>query len=117
VKAAVLEREGSRIVEWVGAIDRVDDALDLVSACFENNSRRLLLDSSHLPAAFFDLRTRFAGEFLQKFENYQIRLAGLFAADHAYGERFSEFLSEARRGRSFRAFFARADAEAWLASE
>jgi len=117
LKSAVLEQAGVRIVEWLDPIDRVDDALNLVSACFESDARRLLLDSSHLPAAFFDLRTRFAGEFLQKLENYQIRLAGLFPHDHAYGERFTEFLSEARRGRRFRAFFARADAEAWLASE
>jgi hypothetical protein len=59
----------------------------------------------------------FAGEFLQKLQNYRMRAAGVFPADREYGERFSEFLSEAKRGGSFRAFAIRMDAEAWLASE
>lgn len=117
MRVDVLERDGVRIVECVDSITRVADALDLVTACIETGSTRLLLESRHLPAAFFDLRSQFAGEFLQNLQNYRIRLAGVFPAEREYAERFSEFLSEAKRGRSFRAFAVRADAEAWLVSE
>ncbi|MBI1818232.1 MAG: DUF4180 domain-containing protein [Deltaproteobacteria bacterium] len=111
----VLDRDGVRIVECTDSITRVDDALDLIAACIERGSTRLLIDSRHLPAAFFDLRSKFAGEFLQKLQNYRLRVAAVFLSEHEYGERFSEFLSEAKRGNSFRAFTVRTDAEAWLA--
>jgi hypothetical protein len=116
VQVEARERDGVRIVECVGPIAQVDDALGLVAACVEQGSTRLLLESRHLPADFFELRTRFAGEFLQKLQNYRIRLAGVFPPEAPYGERFRELLSEAKRGRGFRSFESRSEAEDWLAS-
>ncbi len=108
---------GARFIECVDSITRPEDALDLVAACMEHDAASVLLESHALPAAFFELRSGFAGEFLQKFSNYQIRLAAVFPSEAEYGDRFREFLSEARRGRAFRAFSARAEAEAWLFAE
>jgi hypothetical protein len=117
MRIEVLQRARVRIVSaWI-RLPVLTDALGLVTACVENDAPRLLLTSRSLPAAFFDLHSKFAGEFLQKLENYRIRFAGVFPQEQEYGERFSEFLSEAKRGRSFRAFTNRSDAEAWLASE
>ena len=113
----VRERDGVRIVECAESIARADDALALVAVCIEHDSTRVLLESHNLPVAFFELGSRFAGEFLQKLQNYRIRLAGVFPSEDGYSDRFREFLSEARRGRSFRVFSARSEAEAWLASE
>lgn len=110
------ERNGARILECAEAIGAAD-SLDLVVACLENDSTRLLVESRHLPPEFFDLKTGFAGELLQKIQNYGIRLAGVFPSEAGYGERFRELLREARRGRGFRAFAAREDAEIWLASD
>jgi hypothetical protein len=117
LQVSVFDRNGVRLVECVDPIARIDDVLTLIATCIERNSTRLLLDSGKLPAAFFELRSGFAGEFLQKLQNYRIRLAGVFPPQHDYGDRFSEFLSEANRGRSFRVFANRAEAEAWLASD
>jgi Domain of unknown function (DUF4180) len=91
--------------------------MDLVAACFEHDAERVLLESHVLPAAFFDLSSGFAGEFLQKFSNYRIRLGAVFPSKDGYSERFREFLLEARRGRGFRVFSSRPEAEAWLISE
>lgn len=112
----VIERSGVRIVACGEAIARVDDALNLIAACLENDAQRVLIDEQYLPADFFDLRTRFAGEFLQKFVNYRMRVAAFLASPAARSERFGEFLREASRGRDFRAFASRDEAEAWLAS-
>lgn len=95
-------------------IVRVDDALALVSACIEQDTGCLLIDSSRLPRAFFDLKTRFAGEFVQKLQNYRIRVAIVIPQDADHGDRFTEFVREARRGSGFRVFAERTDAEAWL---
>jgi hypothetical protein len=106
---------GVRVVEWLDPITGTGDALALVAACFEHDARAVLLEDHVLPPAFFELRTGFAGEFLQKLENYQIRLAAVFPSERAYAERFREFLAEARNGRRFRSFERRAEAESWLA--
>jgi hypothetical protein len=110
------ERDGARILECADAIGP-RDALELVVACLEHDATRLLVESRFLPPEFFDLKTGFAGELLQKMQNYGIRLAGVFPSEEGSGERFRELLREARRGRGFRAFAAREDAEVWLASE
>jgi hypothetical protein len=116
MQVEVHERNGVPIVECAADLG-AGDALDLIVACLENHSSRLLLEAHRLPEAFFDLRTGFAGELVQKLQNYQLRTGAVFPSEEGYGERFREFLSEARRGGSFRVFATRAEAEAWLASE
>ncbi|MDP9912914.1 hypothetical protein J2W27_005046 [Variovorax boronicumulans] len=104
-------------VEWTSAVTAPEEATELVSACFEHDTNRLLIDARVLPPAFFALRTRFAGEFLQKLQTYRLRTAVLMAPDADHGERFAEYLHEARRGHFCRFFTAREEALAWLARE
>lgn len=114
---AVVERSGARFLECAEPIVRVDDVLDLVAACAEHGARNVLVESKNLPNTFFELRSRFAGELLQKCQNYHLRLAAVFAPGAVHSESFEAFLVEARRGQQFRAFTNREDAERWLASE
>jgi hypothetical protein len=107
---------GPRFIVWSQPIAAVDDALRFVETAYEQNTRAFLLDGSLLPAEFFELRTRFAGEFVQKLVNYQLRVAAVFPPDASRSERFAEFIGELTRHPSFRSFAERAEAEAWLAS-
>ena len=116
MKHVRLELDGAAILEITGGIARVDDALEVVSRCYEIDTDRVLVEAAALPADFFALPTRFAGEFLQKLENYGLRLAGVVPPEGDYPERFREFLREARSGCGFRSFDARAEAERWLAA-
>lgn len=110
-----INHANNKILECVSPISGVDDALDLIAACMEHDSDQLLLESRVFSASFFDLRTRIAGEFLQKLQNYRIRTAGVFPPNPDYSERFNEFLVEARRGPMFRVFSTRDEALDWLA--
>ena len=74
----------------------------------------LVLDEKQLSAEFFDLRTGFAGEVLQKFTNYRARLAIVVADRNAYGNRFSELAHEHRTHRSVRFFATEQLARQWL---
>jgi hypothetical protein len=103
-------------VVWSQPIASVDDALRFVEVAYEQSTRAFLLEGHLLPAEFFELRSRFAGEFVQKLVNYQLRIAAVFPPDPSRSERFAEFITELRRGSAFRTFETRADAEAWLAS-
>ena len=115
MKTTALERSSAKILECLEPIGSAGDALGLVSACVENDATRILLEDRHLPPAFFDLRSGFAGEFIQKLLNYRMQLAVVFSDVSSHGERFEQFVLEARRGRGFRAFDDRDSALAWLA--
>lgn len=116
MKIQRLERDGVVILELTGGLERVDDVLELLSACYEAGTDRVLVEARALPPDFFALHTRFAGELLQKLANYHVRLAGVFPDESAYSERFGELLREARRGAGFRSFDSRGAAERWLAT-
>jgi hypothetical protein len=78
------------------------------------NTNRVLLRDRQLPAEFFELQTRFAGEFIQKLVNYQITVACVFADGRPFSDRFREYLGEAKRSRQFRSFTDEGEAVAWL---
>ena len=100
--------------EWLQPIAEVDDALRLVEASYERHTRSFLIEARLLPAEFFDLRTRFAGDFVQKLVNYGLRVALVAPNAASHGERFTEFVAELARNPVFRIFAERAEAETWL---
>ncbi|WP_405107228.1 DUF4180 domain-containing protein [Micromonospora sp. NBC_01405] len=57
-------------------VTTVQDALDLIGAAFLG-AEVVAVPASRLDEDFFALDTRFAGEVMQKFVNYQLRLAVL----------------------------------------
>jgi hypothetical protein len=89
------------------------DIPEALSASVENGG--LILDEKDLSQEFFDLRTGFAGEVLQKFVNYRARLAIVVADASAYGSRFGELVYEHRTHRSVRFFSSTQLARQWLA--
>jgi hypothetical protein len=116
VKTRVVETPGHRFLEVLEPITRVEDSVEVVSQSFASRTRGVLIDHALLPDAFFELHTRFLGEFLQKLVNYERRLAIVLPPERELGVRFQEFLREAKRGTSFGAFTARTEAEKWLSA-
>lgn len=58
------------ITEPAERIDSIEDALDfMANAMFRYDSGAIVFHSGCLHGDFFDLKTRFAGEVLQKFSN------------------------------------------------
>jgi len=74
MQVSLIEKNGVRIVE--GPIDDtvigLDNLNDLLSATYEHDTNRFLMNSDSLPAEFFDLSTKLAGEILQKLTNYKL---------------------------------------------
>lgn len=113
---ALVPHTGVPIVEGFD-ISRLDDALELISACYEHSAHAVLLESAALPEPFFVLATRFAGEFVQKLVNYRLRVGAVFPVGGAYSERFLEYVGEASDGPQFRTFATRDEALAWLSAD
>jgi hypothetical protein len=53
----------------------VQDALDLIGNAGYQGATHVVVHETNLAPEFFDLKTRLAGEILQKFSNYGLRLA------------------------------------------
>ncbi len=56
-------------------INEVQDALDLMAECRYNGSEGIIMYEAQIIPDFFDLKSGIAGEILQKFSNYDMRLA------------------------------------------
>lgn len=80
----------------------VQDALDLMANVkYAAECSKILLRQSQLNEDFFELRTKLAGDILQKYTNYGVRLAvvGDFAR---YGSKsLNDFIYECNHGKQF----------------
>ena len=56
-------------------IQHEDDVLDLIGNCKYQAIERLIIHESQLHPSFFDLKTKLAGNILQKFSTYQMKIA------------------------------------------
>ncbi len=99
-----------------GQLESERDALDLVAACGENETDRLLIDAGGLAPDFYQLKTGLAGAVLLKFSNYAIRAAVVIPADQIGTGHFYEMVLETNRGSDFRVYSTQAEAEGWLIS-
>ncbi|MDO3681546.1 DUF4180 domain-containing protein [Paenibacillus ehimensis] len=117
LKVQVVDRGTKKYVECASAETTLrtgQDALDLIAACFENDTNLLMLHAEALSDDFFNLRTGLAGEMLQKFMNYRVKAALIITNERVVKGRFKELLTEANKGNDFRVFGSAGEAEEWL---
>ena len=94
------------------------DALDLVGACGEAGTDRLLIHKEALSDDFYNLRSGLAGAVLLKLSIYRIITAAVISPEIATQGRFGEMVLETnRRSSTFRVFSTPDEAEAWLAGK
>lgn len=53
----------------------LDDALDIMGNCSYREAEGIIMQETQFHKDFFDLKTKLAGNILQKFSNYRMRLA------------------------------------------
>jgi len=78
VNIQIIDKEGIRISEVIAdhiVVNNLSDALNLMGESFFNGSSRILIHEKNIIADFFDLKSGLAGEILQKFSTYNLRLA------------------------------------------
>lgn len=92
------------------------DFLDMMAWGGEHDTNRILLREEHIAPSFYDLKTGFAGEVLQKLSNYGCRLAIAGSFSTVRSERFRELMREANKGRQIRFTHTEQDAVDWLTS-
>lgn len=79
-------------------IAEAGDILDIIAEVGQHDCNDLIINESSLNRDFFDLKTRFAGEILQKFSNYRVRLAITGDFSKYPGKSLRDFIRECNRG-------------------
>ena len=103
-KIAIVEREGILIYD-------VQSALDVLAAIrYETDADRIILPKSALDERFFVLSSGLAGDILQKFVNYQMKLAIIGDFSGYTSKPLRDFIYESNHGTHV--FFAGSEAEA-----
>ena len=99
-----------------GQLRGEQEALELVGACGENETDRVLLQEGSLSEDFFNLRTGAAGAALLKFSTYRLRVAAVISPEFVKRGKFEDMVIETNRGSQFRVFPTVEAAEQWLLS-
>ncbi len=81
-------------------ITDVQSALDLIATVnYEVGCNRIILDKSLICEDFFDLKTRLAGEILQKFITYQFKIAIVGDFSVYTSKSLADFIYECNQGK------------------
>ena len=80
-------------------IGSVQDALDLIGEFFGQYYDGIIIHEHSISPHFFELKTRLAGDILQKFSNYRLRLAIVGDWSKYTSHSLAAFIVESNRGR------------------
>lgn len=80
-------------------IDSVQAALDLLGELFGLYYDGIIIHEHMLAPRFFDLQSKLAGDILQKFSNYRVRLAIIGDWTKYTSRSLVAFINESNRGR------------------
>jgi len=78
-------------------IHSASDGLDLLGTLYFQSFDKIILHQHNLCEGFFDLKTGIAGEILQKFSNYRVRLAIVGDFESYSGKSLSDFMFESNK--------------------
>ncbi|MCW1961770.1 DUF4180 domain-containing protein [Chryseobacterium viscerum] len=78
-------------------IQSAQDGLDLMGNVYYQGFDKVILYEKNITPEFFDLKTKIAGEILQKFSNYRIALAIVGDFDKYESKSLKDFIFESNK--------------------
>jgi hypothetical protein len=111
------EIENKKYIELISTTEplcKENDALDLIALCWEHKANALMIHYAALSEEFFKLKTKVAGNIIQKFINYGIKAAAIIPKQTVQKGRFKEMAMETNKGNHFRLYESKEEAEKWL---
>jgi len=80
-------------------IQQQGDGTDLMGNVYYEGYDRIILHQENITEDFFDLKNGMAGEILQKFSTYRVRLAIVGNFSHYNKKSLQDFIFESNKGR------------------
>lgn len=78
-------------------IKNIEDGIDLIGNVYYQGYDHMILSEKNITSDFFDLSTKMAGEILQKFSNYKMRLAIVGDFSNYQSQSFKDFVYESNK--------------------
>ncbi len=113
MKIEIFEINGIKLAELISdeiIITTPQDALDIMAEAGYMGSDKLIFHEKNIGSDFFDLKSRLAGEILQKFSNYRVQLAIITNPLKFTSKSLQDFIRESNK--MGRVFFVTSMAEA-----
>lgn len=89
----------AELVKGSSVIRDLDDAVDILGNANYNGAGSIIIFEDQLPGDFFNLSSGVAGEILQKFSNYSMRLAIVGDFSKFTSKSLKDFIYESNRVR------------------
>jgi sugar phosphate isomerase/epimerase len=87
----------AEVTEDSGLISGTQDILDIMADAGYNGCEGFIVHQKNLHNDFFDLKTKLAGDILQKFSNYRMRLAIIGDFSGYTSKSLKDFIRESNR--------------------
>lgn len=102
MKIETHSRNGQTVAEVIGdgiLIETPADGLQILMDAGYAGQGKVILHQRNITPEFFDLKTRLAGEILQKASNYQVQVAIVGDFENVESQALRAFIVESNRGR------------------
>ena len=80
-------------------INNLEDGIDLIGNTYYQGYEKVIIHKENITPDFFDLKTKLAGDILQKFSNYRIRLVIIGDFDNIESKSLRDFIRESNEGK------------------
>lgn len=95
----IKDAEIAEIVSDKIVIQNAEDALDLMGNVYYQGFDKMIIHQKNLTMDFFDLKNKMAGEILQKFSTYRVRLAIVGDFSIFSSKSLQDFIYESNKGK------------------
>lgn len=102
MKIEVHQKDDHKIAEVISdeiLIHDAEDGLQLLVDLYYQGFDKVIVYEKNIIPEFFDLKTRLAGEVLQKFSNYRVQLVIVGEFGKYPGQSIKDFIFESNKGR------------------
>ena len=89
----------AEVISDVTILDNAEEALDLMGNLYYQGYDKVIFHAKNITPEFFDLRTGLAGEVLQKFSTYRMRLAIVGDFSVYSSKSLRDFIYESNQGK------------------
>ncbi len=94
--------EGKKIAEVLAensVLNNTDDGLELLGNLYYSGFDKIIIHKKNISQDFFDLKTKIAGDILQKFAQYQMPLAIIGDFSNLESQSLDQFIFESNKGK------------------
>ena len=91
-------------------IQDAEDALNLLGNAYYEGYDHMIIHQKNITPEFFDLKNKLAGEILQKFSTYRVRLTIICDISKFTSKSLNDFIYESNKGRHVNFVASRNDA-------